>query len=297
MSKHNKLTQVVLSEIIGTDSKVSKFHQFIHADNLLGINETKELKECLKLYGKLATKNLKEIVDMSKLEEIIVQLRCRELVMGEFKLSKVRDYIYAGNRHSRHDLFQIYFPKGTKVEEWIVAVPALVGEDLERIFDGIKRPYSMMEFSKILNNHFVTKYGFRNAMYPCKNAARHIAMSHPEWVDPDTFLHGGTGFFDGLVQIFDCPHYMSKAKYEIDAYGNYNPTNNAGVEFVNHMVQLHDHPDMPIHTHKYLNLEDKLCMHYKYMAMKFGFKKQTKQIPYNWVYPDNWSLRTGTYDS
>ena len=214
---------------------------------------------------------------------------------GGFK--EVRDYIYAGNRHSRHDLFQIYFPKGTKVEEWIVAVPALVGEDLERIFDGIKRPYSMMEFSKILNNHFVTKYGFRNAMYPCKNAARHIAMSHPEWVDPDTFLHGGTGFFDGLVQIFDCPHYMSKAKYEIDAYGNYNPTNNAGVEFVNHMVQLHDHPDMPIHTHKYLNLEDKLCMHYKYMAMKFGFKKQTKQIPYNWVYPDNWSLRTGTYDS
>ena len=126
MSKHNKLTQVVLSEIIGTDSKVSKFHQFIHADNLLGINETKELKECLKLYGKLATKNLKEIVDMSKLEEIIVQLRCRELVMGEFKLSKVRDYIYAR---------ALFFRSGKDVKDIRVVVGRtdIWGEDIEKL--------------------------------------------------------------------------------------------------------------------------------------------------------------------
>jgi hypothetical protein len=121
-------------------------------------------------------------------------------------------------------------------------------------------------------------------------------MSHPEWVDPDSFLHGGTGFFDGLVQVFDCDHLMSKAKYEIDEFGKYIPTNKSGMKLLEMMDYLHAHPSNPMHTHKYLNIEDKLCMHFKYMSMRFGNKKQTKQIPYEWVYPKEWSLKTGKYD-
>lgn len=207
----------------------------------------------------------------------------------------VRDYMYAGNRHSRHDLFQIYFPKGTKVDEWLVAVPAHAGKDLKDIFTKRNRPYTMMEFAKVLNEYFVTKWKFKNAMYPSKNVARHIAMSHPEWVDPESFLWGGTGFFDGLVQIFNCPHYMSKGKYEIGESGEFIPLNRAAEDVVEYMNFLRDHPDNPIHTQKYMNQEDKLCMHYKFMMIKLGHKKQTKQIPYNWVYPDNWSLKTGLY--
>jgi hypothetical protein len=30
--------------------------------------------------------------------------------------------------------------------------------------------------------------------------------------------------------------------------------------------------------------------------MKLGEKKQTKMIPYDWVYPQNWSLKTNKYD-
>jgi hypothetical protein len=210
----------------------------------------------------------------------------------------VRDYIYVdGNRHSRHDLFQIYYPKGTRVEEWLVAVPQHAGKDLKDVFTNRNRPYSMMEFAKVLNQYFVEKHGFRNAMYPCKNAARHIAMSHPEWVDPDSFLHGGTGFFDGMIQVFDCPNYMSRAKYSIDEWGEYRPENEAGRQFVNHIQYLVEHPDNPIHTHKYLNVEDKLCMSFKYLAMKLGYKKQTKQIPYDWVYPNSWSLSQNPYVS
>jgi hypothetical protein len=207
----------------------------------------------------------------------------------------VRDYMYAGNRHSRHDLFQIYYPKGTRVEEWIVAIPPRAGKDLKDIFTKRNRPYTMMEFAKILNEYFVTKHGFRNAMYPCKNVARHIAMSHPEWVDPETFLWGGTGFFDGLVQVFDCPHYMSKGKYEIDPDGAFVPLNEAARNVVEHMDMLRDHPGNPIHTQKYLNIEDKLCFFYKHIGLKVGFKKATKKIPYNWVYPDDWSLKGKIY--
>lgn len=203
---------------------------------------------------------------------------------------------FATQRHARSDLFQIYYPKDTDVKKWLLDTPRRAAIDLDPLFDGIKRPYTMMEFAKKMNEHFVKHLGFRNAMYPSKNAARHIAMSHPELVDPDSFLHGGTGYFDGLSQVFDCPHLMSKSKYDIDEDGNYVPMNKYAKMQVEFMDYLKAHPKNPIHTHQYLNLEDKLCMHYKYMSMRFGVKQQTKMIPYNWVYPDNWSLKTNRYD-
>lgn len=203
---------------------------------------------------------------------------------------------FENNRHSRSDLFQIYYPKDTKVSKWLTEVPEKAAKPLAEILINKDRPYSMMEFTKILNHYFVTNHNFRNALYPSKNASRHIAMTHPEWIDPNTFLHGGTGFFDGLQQIFNGPNLMGKCKYEIDDDGNYIPKNDACKKMLEMMNYLAMHKDNPIHTHIFLNLEDKLCMHFKYMAMRFGNKKQTKQIPYNWVYPDNWSLKTGKYD-
>jgi hypothetical protein len=199
-------------------------------------------------------------------------------------------------RHARSDLFQIYYPKDTNVKEWLTRVPAQTAEDLHHLLGSKNRPWTMMEFAKKLNEYFVTVHGFRNAMYPSKNAARHVAMSHPEWVDPESFLHGGTGFFDGLVQVFDCPHYMSKAKYEVGDDGRYIPLNAAGNSFYDKMLYLYEHPDNPIIKQKFLNLEDKLCFFYKHIAISKGIKQTTKQIPYNWVYPTNWSLKTNLYD-
>jgi hypothetical protein len=200
-------------------------------------------------------------------------------------------------RHARSDLFQIYYPKGTDVKDWLTFGPERAAESLYTVLGAKNRPYSMMEFAKILNKYFVEEQGFRNAMYPCKNAARHVAMSHPEWVDPESFLHGGTGFFDGLVQIFDCDHFMSKAKYDIDENGSYVPLNKSGVQLVEYMDYLALHPDNPMHTQKYLNIEDKACFFYKHIAIRHGVKQTTKQVPYNWIYPDNWSLKTGLYNA
>jgi hypothetical protein len=203
---------------------------------------------------------------------------------------------FQSERHSRSDLFQIYYPKGTDVKTWLVDSTKKAAEEMHTTLKAKNRPYSMMEYAKILNEYFMKEQGFRNAMYPCKNAARHIAMSHPEWVDPESFLHGGTGFFDGLQQVMNCPHYMSKADYEIDPDGNYIPTNKAGQAFYSHMKYLVEHPDNPMKSQKYLNVEDKLCFFYKHVAIRNGVKNTTKQIPYDWVYPKNWSLRTGKYD-
>ena len=203
---------------------------------------------------------------------------------------------FENNRHSRSDLFQIYYPKGTKVDEWLINSVPKAANAMHKILGAKNRPYSMMEFAKILNEYFVNEQGFRNAMYPCKNAARHVAMSHPEWVNPNSFLHGGTGFFDGLQQVFDCSNLMSKVKYEIDENGEYVALNNSAKQFIEMMNYLVNHKSNPIYTQKYLNIEDKLCFFYKHIAIKNGVKSTTKQIPYDWVYPIEWSLKTNRYD-
>lgn len=200
-------------------------------------------------------------------------------------------------RHARSDLFQIYYPKDTNVKEWLCEVPKDFAQKHSMKIFNVKSKYTMMEFAKKLNQIFVDEYGFRNAMYPSKNAARHVAMTHPSWVDPESFLHGGTGFFDGLSQVFDCPQYMSKAKYDIAEDGRYVPTNNAGQSFYDKMLYLYEHPNNPIKHQKFLNLEDKLCFFYKHIAIRNAVKQTTKQIPYDWVYPKNWSLKTNTYES
>ena len=200
-------------------------------------------------------------------------------------------------RHARSDLFQIYYPKDTNVKDWLCEVPKDFAQKYSMNIFNVKSKYTMMEFAKKLNQIFVDEYGFRNAMYPSKNAARHVAMSHPSWVDPESFLHGGTGFFDGLSQVFDCPQYMSKAKYDIAEDGRYVPTNNAGQSFYDKMLYLYEHPNNPIKHQKFLNLEDKLCFFYKHIAIRNAIKQTTKQIPYDWVYPKNWSLKTNTYES
>jgi hypothetical protein len=61
------------------------------------------------------------------------------------------------------------------------------------------------------------------------------------------------------------------------------------------MDYLKAHPSNPIHTHQYLNLEDKLCFFYKHIAIRHGVKNTTKQIPWDWVYPVGWSLKGNDY--
>jgi hypothetical protein len=89
---------------------------------------------------------------------------------------------------------------------------------------------------------------------------------------------------------------MSKVKYEINEYGDYAALNKHGVQFYDHMVYLYNHSSNPMVRQKFLNLEDKLCFFYKHIAITQGIKSTTKQIPYDWVYPREWSLKTNKYD-
>ena len=204
---------------------------------------------------------------------------------------------FSNNRHARNDLFQIYYPKGTNVKQWLIDGPlraskeSNIASELSHIeFSSYSRPFTMMQFAKKLEKYFKEHQNFRSPLYSCKNAARYIAMSFPHLVDPESILFGGTGHFDGLHQIFGGQNLNGKVKYSINESGEFIPENKYADQWLYQMDLLVNHPDNPIHMQKYLNIEDKTCFFYKAIAIKHGAKKPTNRIPYTWIFPDNFNL-------
>lgn len=195
---------------------------------------------------------------------------------------------FKDNRHARSDLFQIYYPKNTNVKEWLLSGPWKAACALHGHLDGSTR-HTMMGFAKILEAHFKTEQNFRSPLYPCKNAARYLAMANQDLIDPESVLYGGTGHFDGMFQIFG-RQYNGRCKYEIDSDGEFIPKNQSAASWLYDMQYLCEHSDNPMTAQKMLNVEDKSCLFYKHIAITHGVKSPTKNIPYNWIFPDDFNL-------
>ena len=202
-------------------------------------------------------------------------------------IDKTREH-FKHNRHARSDLFQIYYPKGTDVKEWLLTGPLKAANALHHHLTNGKR-YTMMQFAKILEAHFKKEQNFRSPLYPCKNTARYVAMAFPHLVDPESVLYGGTGHFDGMHQIF-LENVNGKAKYEIDANGEFIPKNHQANVWLAQMSYLCEHSDNPMTSQHWLNVEDKSCLFYKSIAIRHGVKSPTKRIPYDWIFPMNFDL-------
>ncbi len=198
---------------------------------------------------------------------------------------------FKNHRHARSDLFQIYYPKGTKVKDWLVDIPYKCAEDMAHILDQDKR-WTMMELAKEFCNYFMEEHGFRAPMYPCKNFARYIAMTWPDLCDPESVLFGGTGHFDGMHQIFGGKNLNGKVKYDIGDNGEFIPTNKHGELWIKQMTELVEDSRNPMMSQKWLNVEDKTCFFYKHMAITHGEKRPTKRIPREWMFPKEFRLAT-----
>ena len=197
-------------------------------------------------------------------------------------------------RHARNDLFQIYYPKGTNVKDWLIDGPMKAAEDIHTILDEpakMGRPFTMMEFAKRLEAYFKEHQGFRSPLYPCKNTARYMAFAYPHLVDPESVLFGGTGHFDGMQQIFGGTNLNGKVKYEIGANGEFTATNKYGIIWLEQMNLLANDTRNPMTVQKMLNVEDKTCFFYKHIAISHGVKSPTKRIPYTWIFPKEFSLK------
>ena len=202
---------------------------------------------------------------------------------------KTREH-FVENRHARNDLFQIYYPKGTIVKDWLLDGPRQAAKDMVHILENLDRPYTMMEFAKLLETYFKEHQNFRSPLYPCKNTARYVAMSRPDLVDPESVLFGGTGHFDGMQQIFGGPNLNGKVKYSIDKDGQFIAENAHAQTWIDQMQILSDHPNNPMTSQKMLNVEDKTCFFWKHISITHGMKSPTKRIPYNWIFDGNFNL-------
>lgn len=201
---------------------------------------------------------------------------------------------FENNRHARNDLFQIYYPKGTNVKQWLLRGPLQAAGALHYVLNeverGERRRFTMMEFAKLLEGYFKTYLNFRSPLYPCKNTARYIAMAYPHLVDPESILFGGTGHFDGLHQIFGGHNLNGKVKYTIDENGLFVPENKQAETWLYQMDLLVNDPRNPMREQKYLNVEDKTCFFWKHIGIHHGAKKPTKNIPYTWIFASDFNL-------
>tara|TARA_Y100001937_G_scaffold41998_1_gene59535 strand:- start:1096 stop:2061 length:966 start_codon:yes stop_codon:yes gene_type:complete len=194
------------------------------------------------------------------------------------------------NRVMRTDLFNIYFPKGVKVRDWIINDTKKAAISLQKVFENRKKPFTMMQFAYKLRSYFKTQ-NFKNCLYPCKNAARYMAMAMPSYVNPNTYIHPGTGSFRGLHQIFGGEFLMSKAKFELNEHTNdYEPLNIYADQLLQQFEIIKTHSKSPIIRHHNINIEDKACFFFKHITMYVGIQKATKQIPYEYVFPNSFSL-------
>jgi len=211
-------------------------------------------------------------------------------VLREHGEEALRDR-FVTNRHARSDLFQIYYPKDTNVKEWLLTGPKKAADALYHTLEKCDRPYTMMEFAKILEKHFKEEQNFRSPLYPCKNAARYLAMSYPNLVDPESVLFGGTGHFDGMQQIFGGSSLNGRVKYDIGHNGSFVPLNDHAQTWLSQMSLLCNHSKNPMTSQKWLNVEDKTCFFWKHIAISHGVKSPTKNIPYTWIFPVEFSLK------
>jgi hypothetical protein len=124
MGRVNKLTDGVFTGIVGNASEVSTYDRFI---NLQGdLTNSKESNEFLREYQTVITENKIAFDRLSSLEEIIMQLRSRDSIGDDFKLSIVREYIYARTPFFRRD-------KGTKDIRVIVGLTEFYGENTRKL--------------------------------------------------------------------------------------------------------------------------------------------------------------------
>ena len=127
MARENKLTEGVFTGIVGSRDKISSYDQFI---TTMTAKNSPELTRWTKKYRDHINKNKVKFQNLAKLEEVIMQLRSKETILDNVKLSLVRDYIYARALFYRED-------KGTKDIRIIVDKMEFWDDSLENLSKNV----------------------------------------------------------------------------------------------------------------------------------------------------------------
>lgn len=190
----------------------------------------------------------------------------------------------------RKDLFQIYLKKDCSVKESLFIANDTGIKLSKRLYNRFKtRTYTIMELTRILDE-FYKKKGFTKVKYALKNAARYLAMSFPELVDPNSPVTGGPGHFSGLSYIFNDDSISSPVDsfYSRLETGSFIPKNDwRATTWVNYMGILNGLTMDIFDRQHWLNNEDKVCFYYKLQQFKSEERKAKKNKNMDNIIP-NW---------
>ena len=95
MPRFNKVTTRVFAELAETQPGDGAYDRFLSIDRELKLPVSPELAATKEIYSKLITKRAEDIKTLAALEEIIIQMRAKEVINSELILSLSRNYIYA----------------------------------------------------------------------------------------------------------------------------------------------------------------------------------------------------------
>lgn len=124
MPRTNKVTEKVFAEIAETPKKKGEYTTFLDIDRIMGLPESDSLRALKEEYNELTSENRGTISTLAALEEIIIQIRCREVVESELRLSLSRNYIYARS---------LFYRRGNKINDIrvIVGTTEEYGDDIK----------------------------------------------------------------------------------------------------------------------------------------------------------------------
>jgi len=113
MPRLQKVTEKVFAEIAETPQKKGAYESFLEVDKVLGLNQSDELRELKTLYDTF-THNFKDMIgQLASIEEVVIQIRCKNVISKELRLSLSRNYIYARS---------IFYRRGNKINDIRVVV-------------------------------------------------------------------------------------------------------------------------------------------------------------------------------
>ena len=96
MGRHNKINgHMVFANVHGKEGETPQYDKFLNMDKDLKIPVDNELEKAKTMYEMYLANVKKEVEVLSYMEQLISQLRSREVVATELRLSIQSDYVYA----------------------------------------------------------------------------------------------------------------------------------------------------------------------------------------------------------
>lgn len=103
MPRNNKVTERVFANIAETGGRKGSYDKFLAIDQELGLQESPLLIQLKERYNEIAKDCVDDIKLLAALEEIITQIRAKQVIDSKLRLSLSRDYIYARSSFCRKD--------------------------------------------------------------------------------------------------------------------------------------------------------------------------------------------------